>query len=71
MLLANTIDGIIPLVGGIYALLMGFGVIKTQHNSPEKKEKWERKGKIWFQFFGAFLTIWGIVKIILGIVNTV
>ena len=52
------LDGIIPLLGGIYCTLLGFGIIAPGKN-PEKNAQWLAK-------FGTFMKIGGPLLIVFG-----
>lgn len=50
------------ILGGLYATLIGYKVIKIK-GKPEDQEKID----IWFQKFGTLMKIGGIVLIVLGL----
>ena len=54
--------GIIPLIGGIYGLLLAYGVLPQNPKDPERMELWRRK-------FGAAMKVLGPMLIVVGIVK--
>lgn len=54
------LEGLIPILGGIYAVLLVKGVIPKNQKNPEKMEAWRKK-------FGPILNILGLIVILFGI----
>ncbi|PJZ70899.1 hypothetical protein CH373_06440 [Leptospira perolatii] len=61
--LLDRVDGLIPLVGGIYTSLLGFGIIKPKMKSKEHEEKFIKFKPI-FKISGIFLIFWGLVQLL-------
>jgi hypothetical protein len=56
--------GLIPILGGIYGLLLAYRVIPRKPKDPEKMELWHRK-------FGKLMKIISPIIIIFGILQLV
>jgi len=56
----HRLEGLIPLLGGIYCLLMVEGILPRHPKDPEKMALWRRK-------FRTLMWICGPVTIIMGI----
>ncbi len=56
----SNLTGLIPIIGGIYGLLLAQGVLPRKTNKPEEWAVWRRK-------FGGFYMIAGPLLILLGI----
>ncbi|MDB6026449.1 MAG: hypothetical protein JWM68_2672 [Verrucomicrobiales bacterium] len=52
-------NGLIPLLGGIYMLLLAKGVLPRKPKNPEKLNEWRKK-------FGTFMTVAGPLMIVWG-----
>jgi len=60
--------GLIPLLGGIYCLLLAYRVIPRKVKDPEKMELWHRKfGKL-MKILSPFLIGFGLLELF-GIIN--
>ncbi len=53
------LEGLIPLVGGVYCMLVAFRVVRVSKN-PEANELWLRK-------FGTLMKILGPIVILYGL----
>ncbi len=56
----SNLKGLIPIIGGIYALLLAQGVLPRKTNKPEEWALWRRK-------FGGFIMVAGPLLILFGI----
>jgi hypothetical protein len=56
------LDGLIPMLGGIYGLLLAYRVVPRHPKDPEKMELWLRK-------FGKLIKILGLVLIAFGLLE--
>jgi hypothetical protein len=63
MIIARLIDGLIPLAGGIYGLLLGCGVIRM-HKDPEKAATNLRRYGTPLKILCPLVVIWGLYLII-------
>jgi hypothetical protein len=61
-------NGLIPILGGIYGLLLAYRVVPRKPKDPEKMELWHRKyGKL-IKILSPFLIIFGILEL-LGVIG--
>ena len=56
------IEGLIPLAGGIYALLLAHGILPKNPKDPEKMEAWRKK-------YGRFIKALSPIVILFGLVQ--
>lgn len=56
----NNIDALIPILGGIYGLLMARGILPRNPKDPEKMDLWRKK-------FGGMMTVLCPLIILFGI----
>lgn len=56
------IGGLIPILVGIYMILLGSGVLPRNSREPEKVAQWQKK-------FGPFLLICGPIVILIGVLE--
>ena len=54
------LEGLIPLLGGVYGLLLARGILPSHPKDPEKGALWRRK-------FGGMMTVLGPIVILIGI----
>lgn len=57
------LEGIIPLLGGIYCTLLGFRVVAPGKNR-ERNEQWLKKFGPFMRIGGPFLIIFGFVQLL-------
>jgi hypothetical protein len=57
------LEGIIPLLGGIYCTLLGFRVVAPGKN-PERNELWLKKFGTFMKIGGPFLILFGLVELL-------
>lgn len=60
--------GIIPLVGGIYGLLLAYRVLPRRPKDPARMELWHRKFGKMMKVLSPLLIVFGVLML-LGIVN--
>jgi hypothetical protein len=58
----GNLQGLIPILGGIYGLLLAQGVLPRKPKDPEKMELWRRK-------FGGMMTVLCPLIIIFGVLQ--
>jgi hypothetical protein len=56
--------GLIPIVGGIYGLLLAYRVMPRKPKDPEKLELWHRKFGKMMKILCPFLIIFGILELL-------
>lgn len=56
------LEGLIPVLGGIYGILMAKGIVPRTPRDPEKQMQWRRK-------FGPLLMILCPITILYGLVQ--
>jgi hypothetical protein len=56
------LEGLIPLLGGVYFLLVGLRVLRVSKN-PEANELWLRKFGTWMKIIGPILIIFGLADV--------
>ena len=59
-------NGLIPILGGIYGLLMAYRVIPINPQNPEKMELWHRKFGKMMKIICPFIIIFGIFLLLEG-----
>ena len=57
------LEGLIPLLGGIYCTLLGFGIVAPGKN-PEGNELWLKKFGTFMRVGGPFLILFGLVRLL-------
>jgi hypothetical protein len=60
----GNLQGLIPILGGIYGLLLATGVLPLRPKDPEKIDLWRRK-------FGGMMTVLCPIVIIFGVLQVV
>jgi hypothetical protein len=58
----GNLEGLIPIFGGVYGLLMARGIIPRNPKDPERMAQWRRK-------FGGMMTIICPLLILFGVVE--
>jgi hypothetical protein len=53
---------LIPLIGGIYCLLIAFRIIRVSKN-PETEEAWHRKFGRLMKLMGPVLVLFGLIEL--------
>jgi len=64
--MASLIDGLITLLCGIYASLVGFGVVTVGKNKA-KSDEWRKKWGRFMKIAGPLIALLGIFNILKGI----
>jgi hypothetical protein len=59
-------SGLIPLLGGIYGLLLGYRVLPRHPKDPERMELWHRKFGKMMKILSPFVIAYGLL-LLLGI----
>lgn len=60
----GNLEGLIPLLGGIYAYLLVTGVLPKNPKNPEKLQKWRQKyGRI-IKILSPILVVYGILQLL-------
>ena len=54
-------NGLIPLLGGIYCLLLAYRVVLRKPKDPERMELWHRKFDRMMKVIGPVLIVFGIL----------
>jgi hypothetical protein len=62
MNMVNVYDKLIPVLAGIYALLLAYKVVPIKASDPEYSENWHKK-------YGALLKVLGFLAIAIGVVS--
>ena len=57
-------NGLIPIFGGIYRLLLAYRVVPRKPKDPEKMELWHRKFGKNMKFLSPCLIVFGILEIL-------
>ena len=57
-------NGLIPLLGGIYGLLLAYRVVPRKPKDPEKMELWHRKFGKMMKILSPCLIIFGILELL-------
>ena len=58
------LDGLIPILGGIYLLLIVYRVVPRKPKDPEKMELWHRKFDKMMKVLGPFLIGFGLLELL-------
>jgi len=61
-------NGLIPILGGIYGLLLAYRVLPRKPKEPEKMDLWHRKFGKMMKIISPFLIIFGIL-LLLGVLD--
>jgi len=61
-------DGLIPVIGGIYGVLMAYRIIPKEPKDPERYDLWHRKFGKMMKILSPVLILFGIMEL-LGIMN--
>lgn len=61
-------NGLIPILGGIYGLLLAYRVVPWNPKHPEKLELWHRKFGKMMKILSPLLIIFGILEL-LGVLD--
>lgn len=59
-----TLDGLIPILGGIFILLIVYRVVPRKPKDPEKMELWHRKFDKMMKVLGPLLIGFGLLKLL-------
>jgi len=62
--LYDKFNGLIPLLGGIYGLLIAFRILPRNPKDPEKMELWHKKFGKMMKILCPIIIIFGIVKLL-------
>ena len=57
-------NGIVPLLGGIYGLLMAYRVLPRKPKDPEKMELWHRKFGKMMKIICPCLIVYGVLVLV-------
>jgi hypothetical protein len=60
----GNLQGLIPLLGGIYGLLLAQGVLPRNPKDPEKMELWRRKFGRSMTMLCPFIILFGIMQLL-------
>lgn len=60
----GNLEGLIPLLGGIYAYLLANGTLPRKPKDPEKMALWRRKFGPMMKIAGPILVIFGIMELL-------
>ncbi|HXA79944.1 MAG TPA: hypothetical protein VNV14_01640 [Opitutaceae bacterium] len=52
-------NGLVPILAGIYAILLGGGILPIKFGNPEYSEKWQKK-------YGGIVKYLGLMAILAG-----
>jgi len=63
----GNLEGLIPLLGGIYCYLLANGTLPRKPKEPEKMELWRRKFSRMLKILSPIVIIFGILQL-LGVV---
>jgi hypothetical protein len=61
--MADLVEGLIPILGGAFVLLMARGLLPRKPKDPERMELWRRKYGRTMTVVGAFLIVFGLLKV--------
>jgi hypothetical protein len=61
-------NGLIPILAGIYGLLLAYRVVPRKPKDPEKMELWHRKFGKMIKILSPLLIIFGILEL-LGVIG--
>jgi hypothetical protein len=57
-------QGLIPIAGGIYGLLLAHGVLPRHSKDPERMELWRRKFGGMMKLICPFLILFGVLQLL-------
>ncbi len=57
------LGGLIPLIGGVYATLVGFRVIRVSRKNSEELEQWYQRYGILFKIGGPLIVLLGLLEL--------
>jgi hypothetical protein len=60
----GNLQGLIPLLGGIYGYLLANGTLPRKPKDPEKMALWRRKFGPMLKILGPILVIFGILELL-------
>jgi len=60
----GNLQGLIPLLGGIYAYLLANGTLPRNPKDPQKMALWRRKFGLMMKIAGPILVVFGILEIL-------
>jgi hypothetical protein len=60
----GNLEGLIPLLGGIYAYLLANGTLPRKPREPEKMELWRRKFGRMMKIIAPILIVFGAVRLL-------
>jgi hypothetical protein len=58
------LEGLIPILGGVYGLLLAYGVLPRHPRDPEKMALWLRKFGRLIKFLCPFLIAFGFLELL-------
>lgn len=56
------LEGLIPLLGGVYCVLVAFRVVRVSKN-PEANERWLQKYGTWLKILGLIVILFGLAEL--------
>ncbi len=56
------LDGLIALLGGVYCVLVAFGVVQASKN-PEANERWVQKYGTWMKILAPIVILYGLAEL--------
>ena len=56
------LGGLIPLLGGVYCLLVAFRVVRVSKN-PQANEQWLQKYGTWLKILGPIVILFGLAEL--------
>ncbi len=56
------LGGLIPLLGGVYCLLVAFRVVRVSKN-PQANEQWLQKDGTWLKILGPIVILFGLAEL--------
>lgn len=56
------LEGLIPLLGGVYCVLVAFRVVRVSKN-PEANEQWLQKYGTWLKILGLIVILFGLAEL--------
>ncbi len=62
--LYDKLSGLIPILGGIYGLLLAYRVVPREPKDPEKMELWHRKFGKMMKILSPCLIVFGILELL-------
>ena len=62
----NNVDlgGLIPIIGGMYGLLLAQGVLPRRPKDTEQMERWRRKFGSMLTLLGPLLSLFGVLELV-------